>query len=220
MTRPAPPSNAGFTIDPGFALVALGALVATISTFLPWEESPSFRPIEHNTLIQHGGWVLIALSLAATANAYGVKTGQTNVRWGPLILAGLCAVFLFIEGSSSETLYPVKLDGTVDTSQPGVTASHGIAIYVAWLGVALMGIGARVGRASARSGEGTEGPPAAASSTTASKPESNADKPAPAGKATNVRCFKCQHIQQVPVSATSFDCEKCSARLTRAKTSE
>ena len=55
MTRPAPPSNAGFTIDLGFALVALGALMVTISTFLPWEESPSFRPIEHNTLINTAG---------------------------------------------------------------------------------------------------------------------------------------------------------------------
>ena len=65
---------------------------------------------------------------------------------GPLILAGLCAVFLLIEGSSSETLYPVNLDGSVDTSQQGVKASHGIAIYVAWLGVAFMGVGARVCR--------------------------------------------------------------------------
>jgi ribosomal protein S27E len=219
VTRPVSPSNSGFTVEPGFALVALGALIAILSTFLPWEESPSFRAIEHNTLIQQGGWILIALSLGAAASAYGVKPGQTDKWWGPLILAGLCAGFLLIEGSSSETLYPVKLDGTVDTSQQGVTASHGIAIYVAWLGVAFMGIGARVCRASARSGEGTEGPPEAASSTTASKPEAGADKPAPAGKATKIRCFKCQHIQQVPVSVSSYECEECGQRLTRKKTS-
>jgi hypothetical protein len=55
MTRPVSPSNSGFTVEPGFALVATGALIAILSTFLPWEESPSFRAIEHNTLIQQGG---------------------------------------------------------------------------------------------------------------------------------------------------------------------
>ena len=204
MTKPASPSNAGFTIDSGFALVALGALAVTISTFLPWEESPSFRAIEHNTLIQQGGWILIALSLAAAASAFGVGSGKTDKWWGPLILIGLCAIFLLIEGNSSETLYPVKLDGEVDTSQPGVTASHGIAIYVAWLGVALMAIGVRVGWSNVRSRQDADEPKAA-------------DTPTPTGKATKVRCFNCQHIQQVPVSASNFNCEKCGTKLTRTK---
>jgi ribosomal protein S27E len=206
VTKPASPSNAGFTIDSGFALVALGALAVTISTFLPWEESPSFRAIEHNTLIQQGGWILIALSLAAAASAFGVGSGQTDKWWGPLILIGLCAIVLLIEGNSSETLYPVKLNGEVDTSQPGVTASHGIAIYVAWLGVALMAIGVRVGWSNVRSRQNADEPKAA-------------DTPAPAGKATNVRCFNCQQPQQVPVSASTFNCEKCGTKLVRRKTS-
>lgn len=70
MTRPVSSSNSGFTVEPGFALVALGALIAILSTFLPWEESPSFRAIEHNTLIQQGGWILIALSLAAAVSGH------------------------------------------------------------------------------------------------------------------------------------------------------
>jgi ribosomal protein S27E len=157
-------------------------------------------------LIQQGGWILIALSLAAAASAFGVGSGQTDKWWGPLILIGLCAIVLLIEGNSSETLYPVKLNGEVDTSQPGVTASHGIAIYVAWLGVALMAIGVRVGWSNVRSRQNADEHKAA-------------DKPAPAGKATNVRCFKCQHIQQVPVSVSSYECEECGAKLTRKKNS-
>jgi ribosomal protein S27E len=178
----------------------------TISTFLPWEESPSFRAIEHNTLIQQGGWSLIALSLAAAASAFGVGSGKTDKWWGPLILIGLCAIFLLIDGNSSETLYPVKLDGEVDASQPGVKASHGIAIYVAWLGVALMAIGVRVGWSNVRSRQDADEPKAA-------------DRPTPTGKATKVRCFNCQHILQVPASTTIFACEKCGTKLERTQKS-
>jgi ribosomal protein S27E len=199
MTAP----NSG-SIDLGTVIVAAGALITTVATFLPWEESPSFRAIEHNTLIQQGGWILIALSLAAAASAFGVGSGKTDKWWGPLILIGLCAIFLLIEGNSSDTLYPVKLDGEVDTSQPGVTASHGIAIYVAWLGVALMAIGVRVGWSNVRSRRDADEPKAA-------------DTATPTGKATKVRCFNCQHIQQVPVSASNFNCEKCGTKLTRTK---
>jgi predicted RNA-binding Zn-ribbon protein involved in translation (DUF1610 family) len=35
----------------------------------------------------------------------------------------------------------------------------------------------------------------------------------------NVRCIKCQHIQQVAASATAFQCEQCGAKLKRAKPS-
>jgi hypothetical protein len=94
--------------------------------------------------------LLIALALGAAASAFRVGSGQTDKWWAPLIFVGLCAIFLLIEGNSSHTLYPVNLDGEVDTSGPGVKASLGIAIYVAWLGVALMGMGARVGRSNVR----------------------------------------------------------------------
>jgi hypothetical protein len=151
MTGPVSPRNSGYTVDLGFVLVAVGALTAIISAFLPWEESPSWRAIEHNTLIQQGGWILTALALGAAASAFRVGSGQTDKWWAPLIFVGLCAIFLLIEGNSSHTLYPVKPDGEVDTSDPGVTASLGIAIYVAWLGVALMATGARVGRSNVRS---------------------------------------------------------------------
>lgn len=39
------------------------------------------------------------------------------------------------------------------------------------------------------------------------------------GETTKVRCFKCQHTQQVPISASTFQCEGCNAKLKRAKAS-
>lgn len=39
------------------------------------------------------------------------------------------------------------------------------------------------------------------------------------GQTTKVRCVKCQHTQQVPISASTFQCEKCNAKLKRSKTS-
>jgi len=60
-------------------------------------------------------------------------------------LIGVCGLILLIDSNSSDTLYPVKPDGEVDTSQPGFKASHGIAMYVAWLGVSLLfGAGERL----------------------------------------------------------------------------
>jgi len=35
------------------------------------------------------------------------------------------------------------------------------------------------------------------------------------GKTTTVKCAKCQHTQKVPVTASTFQCEKCNAKLTR-----
>jgi phosphate/sulfate permease len=202
VTQPVSPSNSGFTVEPGFALVALGALAVTISTFLPWQESPSFRAIEQNTLIQQGGWMLIALSLAAAFSAFGVGSGKTDKWWGPLIFIGVCALILLIDSNSSDTLYPVKPDGEVDTSQPGYKASHGIAMYVAWLGVVLMGIGVRVDWSNVRSRQGAEMSKAG-------------NTPNPTGEVTNVRCFNCQHAQQVPVSVSVYECEECGQKLQR-----
>jgi ribosomal protein S27E len=49
----------------------------------------------------------------------------------------------------------------------------------------------------------------------AAKPKAT-PTPTPAGKTTTVKCYKCQHTQRVPVSASTFQCEKCNAKLTRA----
>ncbi|GAB2993928.1 hypothetical protein [Mycobacterium bourgelatii] len=38
-------------------------------------------------------------------------------------------------------------------------------------------------------------------------------------KTTKVRCAKCKHTQQVPISANTFQCTNCNAKLKRAKSS-
>jgi hypothetical protein len=37
----------------------------------------------------------------------------------------------------------------------------------------------------------------------------------PGEKSTKVRCFHCQHVQQVPVSVSSYGCEECGQKLKR-----
>jgi ribosomal protein S27E len=37
----------------------------------------------------------------------------------------------------------------------------------------------------------------------------------PGEKFTKLRCFHCQHVQPVPVSVTSFECEECGQKLQR-----
>jgi hypothetical protein len=145
MTAP----NSG-SIDLGTVIVAAGALITTVATFLPLEESPSWRTIEHNTLIQQHGWALIALALATAFSAYQAGSGRSDKWWVPLIWIGITAVLLFTETQVSHTLYPVKDDGSVDTSGPSVVGSLGIAVYVAWLGVAVMALGTRFLRDSVR----------------------------------------------------------------------
>jgi HNH endonuclease len=39
--------------------------------------------------------------------------------------------------------------------------------------------------------------------------------PTPTGETKKVRCFNCQHVQQVPVSVSSYECEECGQRLKR-----
>ena len=103
-----------------FALVALGALTVTISTFLPWQESPSFRRdrAEH---AHSARWLDVDRALIGGGRFRVTEwdPGKTDKWWGPLILIGLCALILLIDSNSSDTLYPVKPDGEVDTSQPG-----------------------------------------------------------------------------------------------------
>jgi hypothetical protein len=125
------------------ALIALGAMILVISTFLPlYEASTAFSGIQRNTLIQHGGWLLIAAAFAIAAG--GLYAGTGKVSWGlPLGLSIMTAFGLFGFAASDEqrTLYPVGADGTTDYSQLGVVVPLGVAMYVAGVGVALAIVG-------------------------------------------------------------------------------
>jgi uncharacterized protein UPF0547 len=115
-----------------------------ISAFLPLVEPISaFRPVEHNTLIQHGGWMLIALALGIAASGYRVSQGKWTARWVPIVLCVITAGLIVLSTNSKDlrTLYPVGPDGNLITTQPGMVANLGIAIYVAGAGVAAAFIG-------------------------------------------------------------------------------
>lgn len=124
-------------------LVLLGSLAMVIATFLPLNESGRFGRIEDNTLIQQGGWVLIALAIWTALGGYYVDQGRQKVALVivPTILAGLWVVYITAT-AGTQTLYPVGPDGHPDTSLPGTTATMGIGIYLAGVGVAVAFVGA------------------------------------------------------------------------------
>jgi Uncharacterised protein family UPF0547 len=123
--------------------VIVGALALALAAFLPLDQATGlFSRVQDNTLIQHGGWALIALAVGIAASSYRVTQGSGKI-WVPILLcviAGL-VVIGFANNSGLRTLYPIGPDGTPDTSQPGVVASLGLAIYVAGVGAVLPFIG-------------------------------------------------------------------------------
>jgi hypothetical protein len=124
-----------------------------ISTFLPLVEPiNAFRRVEDNTLIQHDGWMLIALTLGIAASGYRVSRGGSTVRWVPIVLCVLAAglIVFYANDKDLRTLYPVGPDGNPITTQPGMVANLGIAIYVAGAGVAAALIGSVILGQSAR----------------------------------------------------------------------
>jgi hypothetical protein len=122
----------------------VGAAAMAIAAFLPLDEPNSvFRAVEHNTLIQNGGVLLVAFAVGIAAS--GFQASQRRGNWLALpivlcILAGL-AIVRWASNKDLRTLYPVGLDGSVDTSKPGTVAPLGIALYVAGAGVAVALIG-------------------------------------------------------------------------------
>jgi hypothetical protein len=128
----------------GLGLIIVGAVAMAISAFLPLVEPiNAFRMVEDNTLIQHGGWWLIAAALGIAASGYRVSRGGSTARWAPVVLCVIAAALVVFNANDKDmrTLYPVGPDGNPITTQPGVVANLGIAIYVAGAGVAAAFIG-------------------------------------------------------------------------------
>jgi hypothetical protein len=232
----------------GLGLIIVGAIAMAISAFLPLVEPiNAFRMVEDNTLIQHGGWVLIALALGIVASGYRVSQGRrTSSGFGPIVLCVIAAAFIVINANDKDlrTLYPVGPDGNPITTQPGMVANLGIAIYVAGAGVAAAFIGSVMLLRSVkeRVPADASGPPASAKVPTDAKKKKCPDcaetvladakvckhcgyrfapgvpdaqqKLAPA-KSAKVRCNHCQHVQMVPQSLSTFVCEQCDTKLKR-----
>jgi hypothetical protein len=82
--------------------------------------------------------------LAIVGTGYRASQGYRSERWTLIVVCAIAAVFIVADANDTDlrTLYPVGANGTLDTSQPGVLASLGIAIYVAGAGVAAAFVGA------------------------------------------------------------------------------
>jgi hypothetical protein len=152
-------NRAGSENPLGLGLVIVGAAVMAIATFLPFDEPTGvFATIRQNTLIQIGQWWLIGLALGIAGSGYRVyQRNRAEWVWSIILCAVAAIAVLVIAGDKSlRTLYPVRPDGTLDTSQPGTVATLGIAIYVAGAGVAVALIGSVMLRHSARDGVADE----------------------------------------------------------------
>jgi hypothetical protein len=126
----------------GLGLIIVGAGAMAISAFLPFvEPTGTFRMVEHNTLIQRGGWLLIALALGIAVSGYRVGQGRWTVRWVPIVLCVSAAVLIALNAKLLRTLYPVGPDGNPITTEPGMVANPGIGLYVLGAGVAAASIG-------------------------------------------------------------------------------
>lgn len=232
----------------GLGLVIVGAFVMAISVFLPFDEPTGvFRMVRDNTLIQHGGWKFIGLALALAASGYRVSQERSSARWLPIILCiiGAGIVVLTANDTGLRTLYPVGPDGNPITTQPGMVANLGIAIYVAGAGIAAAFSGSVMLLQSAKpvsdaSDDDQVDPRPSQSRQVQTKkcPDcaetiladakvckhcgyrfatgARADPQVLApGKTSKVRCNKCQHVQVVPVGQSTFVCEQCNTKLTR-----
>lgn len=96
----------------------------SIAPFLSlFEPTGEFARIRDDTLIQHGGWFLIAFAVSIAANGYYLVHGnKRRARW--VLIIGCVAAALVIAGNTANkglrTIYPVGFDGTVDISQLGM----------------------------------------------------------------------------------------------------
>jgi hypothetical protein len=146
-------NRAGSENPLGLGLVIVGAVVMAISAFLPLDERAGrFSGVTNNTLIQHGGWLLIALAVGIAVSGFRVSQGRRTEWLVPIILCVVAAVLIVLTANDkgTRTLYPVGSDGTADTTQSGVVVPLGVAIYVAGAGVAVALMGSLILRQSAK----------------------------------------------------------------------
>jgi hypothetical protein len=148
--------------------VIVGAVAMAIAAFLPLDEpSGAFRMVRDNTPIPHGGWMLIGLALGIAVSGYRVSQSRRTEWLVPIILCVIAAALIALNANDKglRTLYPVRPDGTLDTSQPGMVANLGVAIYVAGAGVAAAFIGSLILRQSARVPDASDAPAVAKAAT-------------------------------------------------------
>lgn len=172
----------------GLGVTVAGGAIMTVSAFLPAFEPKGFRNIVGNTLAQQGYWWVIAFGLAVAVTAYLADVGEHPKWWyNPMAISVLAGIYLIAIATDKDarTMYPVKLDGTPDSTAPGVVVDLGVAVYVYGVGIVVAFVGALIIRNSMK--ESADGPPG----TFAAK------------------CVRCNAIQNVSVNAQSYECWQC-----------
>jgi uncharacterized membrane protein YfcA len=123
-----------YAITPfSLGLLCVAAAGLTLSVFLPFNEATGqFSTVRNNTLIQQGGWPFLAIAAySVLAGYYSSSAGRRG--WGPII-AGVCSILVAVQLGTDKalrTLYPLSPNGTPETSQHGIVASLGVAVYLA-----------------------------------------------------------------------------------------
>lgn len=199
-----------------------------VATFLPLvEPTGAFAFVRQNTLIQHGGWLLVGVAISIAAGA--VRSFLGRLSWGWPFAASLAAaagVLIWATNESLRTLYPINTDGTPDTSSGGSVGAHGIAIYVAGVAAALVISGTLMLRDNAMPVRGGKKKcPDCAETVHIDAmvckhcryrfPE-ELDEPEPAevdSAARKVRCHECYSLQTVPAGIKLTTCEHCEATM-------
>jgi hypothetical protein len=218
-------NRAGSENPLGLGLIIIGAIAMALAAFLPFLE-PAGSVVRNNTLIQHGGWWLVALALGIAASGFRVSQGRWTSRWAPIVLCIIAAgsIVFYANDKDSRTLYPVGPDGNVITTQPGTVANLGIAIYVAGAGVAAAFAGSTILLQSAKQALDTSDSQTRQAATTKKCPDCaetiliDAHVCKHCGyhfPLRNARCNHCQHVQAVPLSQETWVCEQCGTKLKR-----
>ena len=224
-------NRAGSENPLGLGLVIVGAAVMAIAVFLPlYQPTGVFHTVKDNTLIQNGGWALIAVALGVAASGYRLSQGGEKARPLPIILCLIAAGWLVLTANDKNmrTLYPVGPDGNPITTQPGVVADLDIAIYVAGAGVAAAFIGSVMLFQSAKqaldasdvdsSGLQRGQAPTKKCPDCAETILADAHVCKHCGyrfPLRDAKCNHCQHVQAVPLSQETFVCEQCGTKLKR-----
>jgi len=115
-----------------------GALIA-VSVFMPIaERTGPFAYIQENSLIQHGGWLVLVAGIGVAVTGIRAAIGKER-PWWPIVSSLIAGAFVLrvVTNDKLRTLYPLNSDGEPDATVGGIVAPLGLAGYVAGAGAAL-----------------------------------------------------------------------------------
>jgi len=129
----------------GVGLTIAGAVAAIVSIFLPVVQPPAgLISVQSNSLVQSSGTGsgvalrIVLLAVIALALTYRYHR-RGRASWGVIVAGGLLLAGTIYDGNNEAltAVYPLDLDGQQILGQGPMTASLGIALYVAGVGGAL-----------------------------------------------------------------------------------